>query len=86
MLAAYNVERDPTNPDAVIVRAVSILTGKDHRMAMPIGLDAFIKSKEAYYRGALIQNAFPTLDADCREFIKTGITPAEWEEAFGEED
>jgi hypothetical protein len=29
--------------------------------------------------GELIQNAFPLLNVDEREFIKTGITPNEWE-------
>ena len=32
--------------------------------------------------GVLIQNAMPNLSADEREFIKTGITPAEWDSAF----
>jgi len=30
-----------------------------------------------------IQDCFPNLSADEREFIKTGITPEEWEEVFG---
>ena len=34
---------------------------------------------EAYAAGALIQNAFPHLSADDREFIKTGITAESWE-------
>lgn len=34
---------------------------------------------EAWAKGALIQNAMPQLDADDREFIKTGITPKEWD-------
>ena len=34
---------------------------------------------EAYAAGALIQNAFPNLSADDREFIKTGITAESWE-------
>ena len=34
--------------------------------------------------GELIQNAMPNLSADEREFIKTGITPEEWENAFGD--
>jgi hypothetical protein len=38
---------------------------------------------EAYAAGALIQNAFPNLSADDREFIKTGITAESWEAAFG---
>jgi hypothetical protein len=34
---------------------------------------------QAYMDGALIQNAFPNLSADDREFIKTGITAEYWE-------
>ena len=34
---------------------------------------------QAYAAGALIQNAFPNLSADDREFIKTGITAESWE-------
>jgi hypothetical protein len=30
----------------------------------------------------LIQNAMPRLNADEREFIKTGVTAEEWEEMF----
>ena len=37
----------------------------------------------AYEAGALLQNAFPNLSADDREFYKTGID--NWEEMFGEE-
>ena len=36
-----------------------------------------------YQAGELIQNAFPNISADEREFIKTGITKEEWEETFG---
>ena len=35
--------------------------------------------------GVLIQNAMPNLSADEREFIKTGITPEEWDSAFSDE-
>ena len=34
---------------------------------------------EAYAAGALIQDAFPHLSADDREFIKPGITAESWE-------
>ena len=37
---------------------------------------------EHYAAGALIQDAFPNLSADDREFIKTGITAESWEEMF----
>ena len=36
----------------------------------------------AYAAGALIQNAFPNLSVDDREFIKTGHTAESWEEMF----
>tara|TARA_R100000773_G_scaffold26228_1_gene22837 strand:+ start:3437 stop:3646 length:210 start_codon:yes stop_codon:yes gene_type:complete len=34
--------------------------------------------------GELIQDVFPHLNVDEREFIKTGITPQEWSDTFGE--
>lgn len=37
---------------------------------------------DAWYAGALIQDAMPNISADDREFINTGITPEEWEEMF----
>jgi hypothetical protein len=37
---------------------------------------------QAYMGGALIQDAFPNLSADDREFIKTGITAESWDEMF----
>jgi len=36
--------------------------------------------------GMLIQQAMPNLTADEREFIKTGITPQEWDNMFGDEE
>lgn len=33
-------------------------------------------------RGKMVQDAFPQLSADEQEFILTGITAAEWNEAF----
>lgn len=35
--------------------------------------------------GVLIQNAFPDLNADQREFLMTGITPEVWNETFSDE-
>jgi len=34
---------------------------------------------ERWQKGELIQNVFPRLTADEREFIKTGITAEEWD-------
>ncbi len=33
-----------------------------------------------------IQDVFPHLTADEREFLMTGITAKEWKDAFGEEE
>lgn len=37
----------------------------------------------AYEDGALLQDAFPQLSADDREFIKTGISSLEWLQMSG---
>jgi hypothetical protein len=42
---------------------------------------------DAWASGELIQNAFPDLSPDDREFLKTGIIAEEWEAMFaGEEE
>ena len=38
----------------------------------------------AWDKGALAQEVFSNISADDREFIMTGITPAEWKEFFKE--
>ena len=51
---------------------------------IPMRESAFRKALAAWAGGELIQDAFPTLNADQRELVKTGIGPVEWEELFGE--
>jgi len=34
----------------------------------------------------LVQNCFPQLSPEDREFLMTGITPEEWDSMFGEEE
>lgn len=41
---------------------------------------------DAWQGGELIQVAMPHLSADDREFLMTGITPEEWDAAFGSSD
>lgn len=57
----------------------SILTGNVNSMVLPIDGQTF---DECFHKwkneGMLIQHAFPMLDFNEREFIKTGITPEEW--------
>jgi hypothetical protein len=53
----------------------SLFTGKVHSMELPVNpLDL-----DAYHSGtANIQDVFPHLTDEQREFIKSGITPEEW--------
>jgi hypothetical protein len=59
----------------VLVTKTSLLSGKTNSMALPIR-----QGQVEYWQqsGELIQNVFPHLDADQREFLMTGITPEEW--------
>lgn len=57
----------------------SRLTGNTSVMDLPITREQLA----AWVDGELIQNAMPQLNADQREFVLTGITPDEWQAAFG---
>lgn len=83
---AYSVETDPTNPDGVVVKAVSMATGRSHEMQMGISLNDFNVGRTSYGWGALIQDAFPTLSPSEREFLKTGMTDDEWADMFPEDE
>jgi len=41
---------------------------------------------DKWMAGMYIQDAMPQLNADEREFIKTGVTKDEWDKAFPEEE
>ena len=57
----------------------SPFSGKEHTMDLDVTEEQLIRWKG----GQLIQNVFPHLSPDEREFLMTGITPQEWEETFG---
>jgi hypothetical protein len=59
-----------------------MLTGEVHEMDLDI-TPAQLESYELF--GVLLQDAFPNLSPAEREFIKSGITPEEWYDAFGED-
>lgn len=61
----------------------SNITGKDNEMELPVSLEKMIAWESS---GALIQNFFPELNDDQREFLLTGMTPEEWDEHIGSED
>ena len=49
-------------------------------------IDVTFDQYQSWIDGENILVAMPHLSADEREFIKTGITPTEWNELFGEEE
>ena len=57
----------------------SPFSGKINSMDLEVTAAQLVR----YDSGELIQNVFPHLSADEREFIKTGILPSEWESMFG---
>ena len=49
-------------------------------------LDVTARQIASWEKGELIQDAMPNLTAGEREFIKTGVTPDEWDEIFGDDE
>ena len=66
---------------------ISDLTGKENTVMLPVSearlLDWLVLPVR---QRPFVQDAFPELSADDREFIKTGITNEEWDAAFPPED
>ena len=65
----------------MLIRKRSTLTGKLHTMDIPVTPGQL----RAWNRpGSMkVQQAFPDLNADQREFLISGTTPKEWTSAFG---
>ena len=66
----------------MIIRKRSPYSGKNHEMDIDITLEQWRDFNDD--KLGLIQNAFPHLSADEREFLLTGITPEEWDELYKE--
>jgi hypothetical protein len=64
------------------ITRTSLATGTTRTLDLNVTLEQL----NNYAQGALLQDAFPHLSADDREFIKTGITPEEWDALFGSEE
>jgi len=66
----------------MLITRKSPFTGKVHQVEMPTVTEARLAS---WRKGGVIQDHFPELSAEHREFLMTGITPEEWAAAFAEE-
>jgi hypothetical protein len=79
-----DTERYEFYPDgtAVIIR-YSPCSGKFNKATMKMTEDRYMVWKSGL---GLIQDIFPHLDKEEREFILTGYTPEDWEKMFPPED
>ena len=73
---------DLRKPSPMPVTRTSQISG----ITRTLVLDVTPRELHAYANGALLQNAFPHLSANDREFIKSGITSEEWDALFGIEE
>lgn len=63
----------------MLVTKVSALTGATHQREIDVTQHQLIRHAD----GELIQDVCPHLNAVDREFLITGITPAEWNQQLG---
>jgi len=66
----------------MIINRKSFITGKEHAWDMPVTPEQI----KRWVEGELVQDVFPELTADEREFILSGVTPEEWESICGKEE
>src|SRR4051794_8899233 len=65
-----------TEENAMRITRRSIISGVEHTLDLDITEDQVA----SYKAGVLVQDAFPGLSKELREFFLSGITPEEWEE------
>jgi len=63
------------------ITRLSPFSGKEHTIDIPVTENQM----SDWENGALIQDTMPNVPPEQREFIMTGITPEEWNSAFGGE-
>lgn len=70
------------------ISQVSALTGHFNTLEIDITIDQYNDWQNAKENddNRFVQNAFPHLSADDREFLISGVTPDEWDNAFGDYD
>ncbi len=69
----------------VTITRKSPFTGMVNSLEIDMPEDEFQERLESWQRGVYIQDAFPMLTAGEREFIKTGITPEDWQSQFDDD-
>jgi len=64
------------------VTRTSPRTGKETTLELDVTREQLIEFAKPASERRKIQDIFPNLNDDEREFIKTGLTPEDWEEIF----
>ena len=62
----------------MLIKRISMISNIEHEME----IDVKEEQIKQWQEGMLIQDAMPTLTADEREFLMTGIIPEEWDSLF----
>ncbi len=60
----------------------SAFTGKHNTMDLPVSVEKLMAWENSAH---VIQQFFPELTDDQREFLLTGVTPDEWDSCMGDE-
>ena len=71
----------------MIYKRKCVLDRKEYELEIPLTEEEFSICFHAWQNKDLrIQDAFPMLTPEQREFIMTGIVPEKWNELFGGDD
>jgi hypothetical protein len=65
----------------MIITNKSEVSGKIRSMELPVSEEQLMRYSSGRFT---LQDCFPNLSPDQREFIKTGITADEWEDVFND--
>lgn len=79
-----NIGGEDTKPVTITLLATKTRPAK--KLVVDHSLQAINQSWFFWMSGKKVQDAFPYLNADEREFLMTGITPDEWKKIFGESE
>ena len=67
----------------MLITRTSPITGRQNTLDLDISTDSLLKWQSGLL---LVQEAFPVLTADEREFLISGCTKEDWETLYGKED
>lgn len=66
----------------MLITKTCIFDGTTHTLDLNVTQEQL----DRWSKGGLVQNVFPHLSSDEREFLMTGIVPGDWEKWVGREE